>query len=202
MPRFNFAWLVLGLLLIGSVFLGSKLFASNAGDSETRNMIRLSLAWYAAALGLMMWLRPADWRTDTALGRTARWCWTWACLCFLIHLGLAFHYFYQWSHARAFQHTRDVSGVGEGLYVSYLFTVLWVADAASWWLAPLRYAARSAWIDRLLHGFMLLIVFNGTVVYASGPIRWIAIIGFLALAAEWIIFARLFEHGARQADSV
>src|SRR5207244_1221257 len=98
----------------------------------------------------------------------------WGLVCFLVHVAAAFHYDHHWSHAEAFEHTRQVSGVGEGIYFSYLFALVWSADATYWWLLPANFATRSNWIDRLLHGFMLFMVVNGTVVFASGPIRWIS----------------------------
>jgi hypothetical protein len=183
---FSLFWPLFGTLLLVVVLLISKHFATNPGDSLTRNTIRLSLAWYAAALALMIRLcDEQDWNAVTPLGKAARWCWTWACFTFLIHVTLAFHYFHHWSHTHAFEHTREVSGLGEGLYISYLFTLLWTADAIAWWIAPAWYAARSPWIDRLLHGFMLFIVFNGAVIYEQGPIRWISAAGFLLIAIAW-----------------
>lgn len=186
-PRSLAAWTLLGLGSITAVKLASAFVASDLGDALTRNMIRLALAWYATALALMMFLRNDDWRAATRLGRAARWCWTWGVAAFVIHVLLAFHFFHHWSQAAALQHTREVSGVAEGLYVSYLFTGLWIADAACWWLAPHRYAARAPWIDRLLHGFMLFMVFNSTVIFESGPIRWVSLVALAALAALWLV---------------
>ncbi len=167
--------------------LASALLAGDLGDSLTRNMIRLSLTWYAAALALMMFLGRDDWRAETRMGRAARWCWTWGVAAFLIHVLFAFHFIHHWSQAAALEHTRAVSGVGEGLYASYLFTVLWIADASYWWLVPRRYAARSIWCDRLLHGFMLFMVFNGAVVFAAGAIRWVSLAALAALGVLWIV---------------
>ena len=144
--------------------------------------MRLSLAWYSAAL-----LRNAA----AGAGRldrghraraAARWCWTWGIVCFLVHLAMAFHYYHHWSHAHAFERTRQVSGTGEGIYISYLFTWLWIGDAAWWWISPRRYAARSVWIDRVLHAFMLVIVFNGMVIFEEGPIRLAGIALVIVLA--------------------
>ena len=81
----------------------------------------------------------------------------------------------------------EVSGFGEGIYASYLFTGLWIADVAFWWLSPRRYATRSVWIDRIWHGFMLFMVLNGMVVYESGPIRWAGLLMFLLLGSIWIV---------------
>jgi hypothetical protein len=171
-----------GVALLFGVLLLTHVCAGDVGDLATRNTVRLSLAWYFAALCQMLRLDP----DDSPRGRLARWCWTWALVCFYVHLGMAFHYFHQWSHAHALEHTRQVSGVGEGIFVSYLFALLWGADAAIWWADPAGHQARSPWIGRCLHGFMLFIVFNGTIVYESGLIRWAGVLMFLALAAVFI----------------
>jgi hypothetical protein len=178
----------LALSVALSVALGSDL-----GDLLTRNTIRLSLAWYAVAVGLMLFLAPDEWAAGTPVSATgrprrgwlARWCWTWGLVCFLVHLGMAFHYFHYWSHAHAFERTRQVAHVGEGIYISYLFTVLWGADVAYWWLNPRGYASRSPWIDRTLQAFMLFIVLNGMVVFESGPIRWAGLLGLAVLTVAW-----------------
>ena len=176
-----------GLILLVTVIGLSAALADDVGETLTRNTVRLSLAWYAAALCLMMRLRPGDWRAESRLGSLARWCWAWAVICFLVHLAVAFHYYHHWSHADAFDHTRRVSGSGEGIYASYLFTCLWLADAVWWWSRPKQYATRSAWIDRALHAFMLFIVFNGMVVFESGPIRWAGMLMFVALPVAWLL---------------
>jgi len=163
----------------------SLLLANQTGEMLTRNTVRLSLAWYSIAFCLMFCLGPADWTASTRLGRVARWCWTLSLVTFLVHLMMAFHFYHHWSHADAFNHTAEMSGIGEGIYVSYLFTLLWIVDVAWWWIQPLQFATRSVWIDRTLHAFMLFIVFNGTVIYERGPIRWAALAVFAALAIAW-----------------
>lgn len=157
------------------------------GETLVRHTVRLALAWYAAALLLMMRLRPGDWDASTMLGRVVRWCWTWGILCFVVHLAAAFQFFHFWSHEHAYQVTRDVSGVGEGIYALYFFIGAWLIDAAWWWAAPQSYAARSRIVDRTLHGFMLFIVFNGMIVYERGFIRWAGIVMFTALAGSWLL---------------
>jgi hypothetical protein len=162
-----------------------------------RNTVRLSLAWYVVAVGAMLFFSPADWEAKSVRGRVVRWCWTWALVCFLVHLVLAFQFFHHWSHANAFERSRQMSGVGEGIYGAYLFTVLWMADVAYWWLRPLGYASRSYWIDRSLHTFMLFIVLNGTIVFDKGIIRWAGALGGIALAVAWWMARR--TRSARQA---
>lgn len=179
-----------GVALLVAVAGLSTLLAADRGDALTRNTVRLSLAWYVAALCLMMRLQPNDWAARTPLGRAARWCWSWGIVVFLVHLAMAFHYFHGWSHTHAFETTREASGVGEGIFVSYFFTLWWACDAAAWWAAPVWYAGRPTWLGRTLHLFMLFIVFNGMVVFESGPIRWAGVLLFLALPVVWLLARR------------
>jgi hypothetical protein len=170
-----------GALVLVVVGLVSIFPADAAGESLTRNLIRLALAWYVVALCGMMPLAAADWVAHSAAGRRVRWCWTWGLVCFLAHVAAAFHFYHHWSHHDAFERTRLISGVGEGLYVSYLFIVVWTSDALWWWLWPEGYAARGAWVGRLTGGFLAFVVFNATVVYETGPIRYAALAAFAGL---------------------
>jgi hypothetical protein len=79
--------------------------------------------------------------------------------------------------------------MGEGIYFSYFFGIVWVADVVYWWLFPNRYSARPPWIDRLLHAFMLFMVFNGTIVFESSPIRWISAAALALVLSAWIAHA-------------
>src|SRR5262245_43738249 len=81
-----------GLALLLLVVLLSAALATNAGETLTRNTVRLSLAWYFAALLLMMRLTAADWTAASRPDQLARWCWTIAWACFVVHLVMAFHY--------------------------------------------------------------------------------------------------------------
>jgi hypothetical protein len=195
--RVDITTAIAGLVALIVVLAASNAPGPSRGETLTRNTIRLSLAWYAIALVLMMHLGRDDWRCATVIGRVARWCWTWAIASFLVHLAMAFHFYHGWSHAHAFETTRQASGVGEGLYVSYLFTLLWIADALWWYARPESYAARPARIDIALHAFMLFIVFNGMVVFESGAIRWAGVAMFVALAVAWKLTTPVRELHAR-----
>jgi hypothetical protein len=194
--RADVATAIGGVIALAIVLLASNAPGPARGETLTRNTIRLSLAWYAIALVLMMHLGRDDWRCATVLGRVARWCWTWAIATFLVHLAMAFHFYHGWSHAHAFEHTRQTSGVGEGLYVSYLFTLLWIADALWWHVRPEAYATRPARLGVGLHAFMLFIVFNGMIVFESGAIRWAGVAMFIALALAWKLATRPQESPA------
>jgi hypothetical protein len=143
----------------------------NLGDDLTRHTVWVALAYYAVAAWLMFGPLP-----ETVHGRLTRWCWTLAWVAFVIHVGVAFHFYHHWSHTSAVDHVRERSGVGEGVFASYLFTIMWSADVAWWWLRPRGYAARPIWVTWSLHGFMLMMVFAATVVYEEGPIRWLGLL--------------------------
>src|SRR6185503_10143401 len=68
---------------------------------------------------------------------------------------------------------------GGGIYFSYLFLALWVADVAWRWLSP---ASRPLWLDGPLHAYMFFIAFNGAIVFEGGISRWAGIIACLLLA--------------------
>src|SRR5262249_19834901 len=133
----------------------------------------------------------------SARARLARWLWTLAWAAYLVHVGVAFQYVHHWSHAEAVQHTRDVSGFGEGIYFSHLFTVVWSADVLSWWLWPARHASRPGWVGRALHGYMAFIVFNATVVFETGWIRWAGVVLFAGLIVLWLVCRARREAATR-----
>ncbi len=192
-------WVGVGLLSGVLVLGGTVLLAENLGDALTRSTIRLCLAWYAGAVGCMVWLLPPDWSLRTELGMITRWAWTWAMLYFMVHLAVALHFFDGWSQTHAFERTRLASGYGEGLYVSYLFALGWLADVTWWWWSPTSFAARGPWLGRVWHAFMLFIVFNGTVVFETGAIRWWGVLGFTVLALN--AGSALRYRNGRRADT-
>jgi hypothetical protein len=188
LPLTGVVWLV----LLAAVLSWPSLTQSpTLGEDLTRNTVRLCLLFYAAAVVLLLRLQPADWDVSTRRGRLARWLWTLSWLAYFIHLGMAFHHYHGWSHAAAVEHVRKRSNFGEGIYVSHLFTLLWSADVVWWWLWPRGHAGRSPWLGGVLHGFMLFVIFNGTVVYEDGPIRWAGVVLFVVLGA-------LFMHRLRE----
>src|SRR5690242_15244811 len=100
-----------------------------------RVTIWTALVFYLVAVLLMLSPR------GKASG-VARICWTLGCLAYLAHVAAAFHYVHGWSHEHAFAHTEEASGFGPGIFVSYVFTLVWALDVASWWLWPGWYARR------------------------------------------------------------
>jgi hypothetical protein len=138
----------------------------------TRATIRLALVFYALAVVLMPWLGEAGRRAGTGPGRAVRLAWLLGCLVYLAHVALAFHFHHDWSHTQAMRHVAERSGFGPGIFLSYLFTLAWSGDAGWWLLAPASHARRPAWVDGVLHAFLFFMVFNATVVFETGPVRW------------------------------
>jgi hypothetical protein len=163
-------------------FLDAELW----GDDLVRFSVRLALFYYGIAAGLMLLSHTDEWTPVTGRIRLARGFWLSAYLAYLIHLAMAMHYYHHWSHADAVEHTREVAGVGEGIYMSHLFTLSWGLDVAYWFRSPASYANRARWIGRTLHAFMIFIVFNGTVVYETGFIRWAGVVLVSVLGFLWI----------------
>jgi hypothetical protein len=172
MPAFVLLWAIALAAVLG---VPHALQITDVGDEITRNTARLALAYYAAALTLLLSPGPKQWYPVAGVVRWARACWSVGCITFLVHVAAAFHYYHGWSHADAVRHTEEVSGFGAGIYFSHLFTMLWTADVIYWWLCPKGYGGRAAWIDRGLHVYMFFIAFNGTIVYEQGPVRWAGI---------------------------
>jgi hypothetical protein len=178
------AW---GLLLAGALLAPGLLPSADPGDELTRNTVRLALLYYLLATLLMLRLDGDGWRVSTLSGRGARLCWSLAWLAYAIHVGMAFHHHHRWSHREAYLHVERVSGFGPGVFVSYLFTLAWTADVAWWWARPVGYASRPAWIGGCLHAFLAFVVFNGTVVYETGLIRWAGLALFMVLGSSLVV---------------
>ena len=84
---------------------------------------------------------------------------------YLVHVWCAFEFVYAWSHAVAYRETArqtlELFGVdwGGGLYLNYLFTILWCIDCAMWWARADRWKVRP-----FVQAFLVFMVVNGTVV--------------------------------------
>ncbi|QEL18013.1 hypothetical protein [Limnoglobus roseus] len=153
---FPFVAIVLSLPLL-------SVFAIDPGSDPSNPAIFLSawlamIGWYVGATAVL------------ARGAGAARLWAVGCGLQILHVAIAFHATHGWSHAAAFEHTRQVGGIGEGVYVNYLFTAVWLLDATWLCLAPRRYARRPRWLTVAVHGFLLFIVFNAMAVFGS----WVA----------------------------
>ena len=154
------------------------------GELLTRLTVWLALCGYAAGAAMLLLARGrGHW-----LAR-ARWAWTFGCLCFLAHVASAFAFYHGWSHAAAYEETArqtaDRTGHhwGGGIFLSYLFSALWLGDVLWWWLAPSAFVRRSSRLTAAWQGFFFFMVFNGTVVFGKGPVRGFGVLISVGLAA-------------------
>jgi hypothetical protein len=192
----------IGMILLWALLsiAGSNLVFDYTDDFQVRYTADIAvLFWLIAVLALLFEKQ-----------RFARLNWTLGWIGFVIHLDAAFGLAHHWSHAKAFEHVREVSGYGEGIFASYLFTLVWTADVIWWWASPRGYAARPRWVGYMLHGFMGFIFINATVVYETGYIRWAGIVGTVLVLAVWLqtisttkprgahcLHADIFEHDSK-----
>ncbi|HYI97188.1 MAG TPA: hypothetical protein VEX68_26845 [Bryobacteraceae bacterium] len=130
------------------------------GQIVTLWTARVSAFVYLMALILLM--RHA--------ARRARVLWTIGLIVYLIHVWFAFTYFYDWSHETAYRETArqtaSLFGVdwGGGLYLNYLFTLVWSLDCLWWWSKEASYQARNRWVKMSTHAFLAFMFLNATIV--------------------------------------
>jgi hypothetical protein len=157
------------------------------GVALTKWTIWAALLGYAIGAAVLLVARHELRRSSLA-----RLAWTLGCVAYLGHVYSAFQFYHGWSHASAFEETarqtRETVGweVGEGLFVSYFFTAVWLADVIWWWRAgDENYLRRSRVFTIALHTFFFFVVFNATVVFESGAVRWLGLALCLGLASLW-----------------
>jgi hypothetical protein len=172
---------ILGVLLVGAAFAAPHLWPdADPADLVTRLTARVALMFWGMAAAALVLGRREFARAAWAVGGAT----------FLVHVATAFDRVHGWSHTAAYRHVESVSGFGAGLFISYAFTMLWVVDAAWWWIDRSGYEARPAWLDRGVHGFLAFVVFNATVVYETGFVRWAGVIVFALLAVLLLVRGR------------
>jgi hypothetical protein len=131
-----------------------------AGQAITVWLARASAVAYVIALLLRA----------TSFSRAARMVWTGALCLYLLHVCGAFEYFYHWSHAIAYEETArqtaELFGVewGGGIYLNYLFTIVWLVDCLWWWVRSESYGERPRIVARTVDGFLAFMFVNATIV--------------------------------------
>jgi hypothetical protein len=130
------------------------------------------------------------WAAAEALG--SRPAWTLGALFALVHALLAFAVFYNWSHEQArvstMRQTEALTGIAfaGGIYVNYVFLLVWLGDAAWWWVSPRSRADRPRVMAIAVHGFIFFIMVNGAVVFADGLARILGIAAVSIVAVAWL----------------
>ena len=123
-------------------------------------------------------------------GRSRFW-WTSGAVLALLHSIAAFGLFYGWSHDTArrltARQTAALTGIdfGAGIYVNYVFLLVWLADAAWWWTSPRTYARRSRWLSSIVRAFIFFVVVNGAVIFADGLARLVGTLCVAVVLLAW-----------------
>lgn len=138
------------------------------------------IAWTARLTVFAYLFRIAGERFPSRIGEAARrWSWTLGGVMCVVHLYCTFQFAHHWSQTAAWNHTaqrmRELFGWGwgGGVYVNYVFTLVWMADIVWWWSDPLGYRTRYHRLHALMHALFVVVIFNATVVF--GPPFWIAV---------------------------
>lgn len=166
----------------------------DVGEFITRLTIWISVAAYT--IGTVLFASRGPRSTVDSLVRYA---WTIACGALAAHYISAFHFFHHWSHSAAYletaRQTEEVFKInwGGGLFINYAFLTIWIADVGFWWLRGLdSYRRRPLALVMTWHGVLLFIIFNATVVFKTGWIRWLGLLicltvclSLLASAKQW-----------------
>ncbi|HEX7379802.1 MAG TPA: hypothetical protein VF278_21940 [Pirellulales bacterium] len=154
---------------------------SPLGEAATLWTVRLALAGYF--LGAALPTRAAS----SGRRRLDNIAWTVGCFCYLAHVACAFAFYHHWSHAAAVERTAEQTALvtgwrwGGGLYVNYVFTAVWLIDVILRWSPRSAGKARPWWPATAVGMLMWFIVFNATVVFGQGAVRWFGLAGCLAV---------------------
>ncbi len=174
----------------------------DTGEFLTRGTIWVSIVGYA--VGTVIFAlpneRPPRFGTQVteSLGRTrwdsaARVVWTAACASLIAHFISAFHFYHGWSHAAAYadtaQQTQELFGLnwGGGLFINYALLLAWILDIVWWWRSGLDSYRKRPWpVIAAWHGVLVFIIFNATVVFGAGIVRWLGLAICLLLTLTWL----------------
>ncbi len=158
-----------------------------SGEFLTRATIWITFIGYIVG-SVLFAISNSRRRFDSA----ARIAWTVAVVGLIAHFICAFEYFHFWSHSHAYietaRQTNEVLRVnwGGGLFINYALLALWILDVGWWWLNGLEsYRQRSRVLVLAWHSFLIFIIFNATVVFKSGVVRWIGVVMTIVLCVAW-----------------
>lgn len=158
-----------------SIWIALLLFT--AGElGRTRSPRATGWPWHASALGLAL---------------------------ALIHTLLAFDVVHGWSHDDAVLNTAMQTGrvfgteVGWGVYVNYVFFLVWLVDLA-WWRRDGGVDRRPRGAVLALQAFYFVIVLNAAVIFAAAWRRLAGLVLVLLLLSAWAAADRQRYRRARR----
>ncbi len=158
-------------------------------DTANRAIVR-SAKWpvFCWCFGWLVVLARPDPRTGVNF--VPRFDWSLGCVLCWVHIAVAFHLGHGWSHELAWEHTRQVGGFGDGIFVNYMFALVWLADVLWAWVAFDSYLARPGWLKWTIHGFIAFVVVNAAVVFGTWSSRGTFFAFFLGILAGVVVVKR------------
>lgn len=170
------------------------------GEFLTRATIWIAIVAYAVG-SVVFALARGRTRWDSA----TRLLWTSAVVSLTGHFISAYSFYHHWSHESAYvdtaRQTKEVVGLdwGGGLFINYAFLIIWTIDVTWWWFRGLNSYRTRPWpLVATWHGFLIFILFNATVVFKDGVVRWVGVVICAVLCIAWIVIAR--QNHARFAE--
>jgi hypothetical protein len=162
------------------------------GELLTRATIWIAIFGYTFGSVIFALSRRRN-RWDSA----ARIVWTIACLSLIAHVVCAFQYYHFWSHDAVYRETaRQTEAVvglnwGGGVFINYGLVLGWIVDIFWWWMSGIESYRRRPWpLIAVWHGFLIFIIFNATVVFKAGTVRWVGLCVSLSLLVAWLVTVR------------
>ena len=155
------------------------------GEVLTRGTVWLALSFYVGGEAVGSNSEPLQRRQLARILNSA------GCVLFIAHVTSAFHFYHHWSHTAAYaetaRQTSEYFGVnwGGGIYFNYVFLGLWLVQVIASWTRPVSPQQGVGWLSWVLRGFVLMMILNGAVIFAHGPMRWLGLLLCVLLVASW-----------------
>ena len=70
-----------------------------------------------------------------------------------------------------------------GIYVNYVFLLVWLADVCWWWIAPATHRSRPLGIEGARFFAFTFMFVNGAIVFASGAGR---VVGLISVGVAFV----------------
>lgn len=120
------------------------------------------------------------------------WAWTVGVSLCAVHMSLAMAGRHGWDHQEAVRATAEQAAAvysiywSGGLYVNYVFLLIWAGETAWWAISPRAYLSRGAALVWSLRAFYFVIIVNAVVVFARPAMRLPGLLLTAALVGAWI----------------
>jgi len=151
--------------------------------------------WLALILFVVGELGKRAWSHGRA-GRLASTLWLGGALLCAIHIVVAFAGPHRWSHDAAIRETarqtEAVYGIdfGGGIYLNYLFVVVWTIEAWWWRTRPAQYLDRPRAVAWALRAFYFVVIANAAIVFATPIGRFMGVPLVALLLWTWAVEPR------------